>query len=64
MIMNDLNGVKHHPKRIAKADQDFAINLDLKDTKFPVQFKDTNKVEKKNPSALVFLVMKNTLIYY
>ena len=43
-----LNPAYHHPARIIKADKDFAKNLDFKDIKFQVNFKDIQKLEKKN----------------
>ena len=60
-IVRYLNPPNHHPERITKVDQGFAEKLDFKDIKFPVKIRDINKIEKKkkkNPSALVFLVMK------
>ena len=36
----------HNPKSITKADKDCDKNLDLKDVKFPVKFRDINKIEK------------------
>ena len=35
------------PKRIAKADENFANRLDLKDIKFPVKTGHSHKIEKK-----------------
>ena len=43
-----LNPAYHHPARITTADKDFAKNLDFKDIKFQVNFKDIQKLEKKN----------------
>ena len=57
-IIRYLNPAYHHPARITKADKGFAKNLDFKDIKFQVYFKDIHKLVKKNPSALVFLAMK------
>ena len=48
----------HHSARIRKIDKDFARKLDFKDINFPVKIRDIHKIEKKNLSALVFLVMK------
>ena len=62
--MNALNGylnpTDHSPRKITQADKDFAMRLDFKDIKFPVKVRDIPKTEKKNrnPSTLVFLVMK------
>ena len=48
----------HHAARITKADKDFAKKLNFKDIKFLFKVRDIHKIEKKNPLALVFLVMK------
>ena len=39
----------HNPRRITKADRDFAKKkkLDFKDIKFPVKIRDIHKIEKK-----------------
>ena len=42
-----LNPENHHPTRITKADKDFAKRLDFKETKFPVNIRDINKIELK-----------------
>ena len=46
------------PRRIAKADENFANRLGFKDIKFPVKTGHSHKTEKKNSSALAFVVMK------
>ena len=43
-----LNPADHNPRRITKADKDFAKKLDFKDIKFPVKTRDIHKIEKKN----------------
>ena len=43
-----LNLAEHNPRRITKADKDFAKRLDFKDIKFPVKIRDIHKIEKKN----------------
>ena len=53
-----LRSCRHNPRRIKKADKDFAKRLAFKDIKFPVKIKDIYKTEKKNPRALAFFVMK------
>ena len=40
----------HNPRRITKADKDFAKRLDFKDIKFPVKIRDIHKIEKKKNS--------------
>ena len=54
-----LNPADHNPRRITKADKDFAKRLDFKDIKFPVKIRDIHKIEKKIILlALALLVMK------
>ena len=38
----------HNPRRISKADKNFAKRLDFKDIKTPVKIRDIHKIEKKN----------------
>ena len=42
------NPTDHNPRRITKADKDFAEKLDFKDIKFQVKIRDIQKIEKKN----------------
>ena len=37
----------HYPKRIRKADKNFAGELDFKDIKFPFKIRDIHKIQKK-----------------
>ena len=53
-----LNSADHNPRRITKHDKEFAKRLDFKDIKLPVKIRDIPKPKKKNPSVLVFLMMK------
>ena len=58
-LVGYLNPADHNPRRITKANKDFAKRLDFKDIKFPIKSRDIHKVEKKKillPLAL--LVMK------
>ena len=57
-LVRYLNPVHRNPARITKAAGDFVKNTDFKDIKYPVKVRDVHKIEKKNSSALVFLVMK------
>ena len=41
-----------------QADRDFAEKLDFKGVKFPVKIRGIHKIEKRLPSALVFLALK------
>ena len=54
----DHQSADYYPARITKANKNFAKRLDFKDIKFPVKIRDIHKIEKKIPSALVFLDMK------
>ena len=47
-LVRNLNPAEHYPRRITKADKDFAKRLDFKDMKFPVKIRDIHKIEKKN----------------
>ena len=42
------NPADHNPRRITKADKDFAKRLDIINIKFPVKIRDIHKIEKKN----------------
>ena len=53
-----LNPVYHNPRRITKADKDFAMRLDFKDIKIPVKIKDIQKSKKRITLELVFLAVK------
>ena len=57
-LVRYLNLAGHNPRRITKVDKDFAKRLDFRDTKFPIRIRDIHKIEKKNSSALAFLVME------
>ena len=47
-LVKQLHPVDHNPKRVTKADKDFAKKLDFKDIKFPVKVRDIQNVEKRN----------------
>ena len=47
-----LNPADHNPRRITKADQDFAKRLDLKDITFSVKIRDIHKIEEKNSISI------------
>ena len=54
-IVRYVNPTDHNPRRITKADKDFAKKLDFKDIKFLVKIRDIHKIEKKNSvSSSVF----------
>ena len=46
-IVRYLNPAEHNPRRITKADKDFAKTLDFNDIKSPVKTRDIHKIEKK-----------------
>ena len=57
-LVRYLNPADRNPARITKADKDFAKELDFKDIQFPFKVRDINKIGKKIPLVLVFLVLK------
>ena len=46
-LVRYLNLAGHNPRRITKANKDFAKRLDFRDIKFPVRIRDIHKIEKK-----------------
>ena len=50
----------HNPRKITKADKDFAKKLAFKDIKLPVKVRGIHIIQKKKkiPAKFVFLVMK------
>ena len=52
------NPADRNPAGITKADKYFARRLDFRDRKYTVKTRDIHKIEKKNQSALGFLVRK------
>ena len=57
-IVRYLNPANNHSARIAEGEKGFAKKTYFKDMKFPVKIRDNCKIEKRIPSALVFLAMK------
>ena len=49
-----LNPADHNPRRITKADNNFAKRLDFKNIKFPVKTRDIHKIKKRSLLALAF----------
>ena len=47
-LVRYLNPADHNPRRITKADKNFAKRLDFKEIKFPVNIRNVHKIEKKN----------------
>ena len=58
-IVRYVNPVDHDPRRIKKADQDFAKRIDLKNIKFSVKIRDIHKIEKKNSIGISVFGYKN-----
>ena len=57
-IVRYVNPADYHSAGIRNFDKDFAKKLDFEDIKFPVKVRHIYKFEKKNPSALVLLLIK------
>ena len=53
-----LNPIDQNRRRITKAAKDFAKKIDFKGIKFPVIIRYIQRIGKRIPSTLVFLVMK------
>ena len=47
-LVRYFNPAGHNPRRIIKADKNFAKILDFKDTKFPVKIRGILKIEKNS----------------
>ena len=63
-LVRYLNLADHNPKRIARADKDFAKRLDFKDIKFPVKTRDIHKIgEKKNFIGISVFGCENEVKY-
>ena len=57
-LVRYLNPAGHNPRRITKADKDFAKRLDFENIKFTIKFKVIHQIAKNNSLALAFWVMK------
>ena len=53
-----INPVKEHAERLTKIDKKTACSLNYDEIKFPVEEKDSEKIELKNNIVLMCLVMK------
>ena len=53
-----LNPGNQNPRRITKADKEFAKKLNFKNTKSPAKSREIHKIEKKNSISIVFLAMQ------
>ena len=58
-LVRYLNREDHNPRRIAKADKDFAKRLNFKDIKFRVKIRDIQKLLKKNSVGIRVFGYKN-----
>ena len=62
-LVRHLNLADRNPRKITKADKDFAKKLDFKDIKFPVQTRDIHKIEKNNSIRISVFGYKNKVKY-
>ena len=51
-LVKYLKPADHNPRRITKADEDFAKRFDFNDIKFPLKIRDIHKIEKRNSIAI------------
>ena len=51
-LVKYLKPAGHNPRRITKADEDFAKRFDFNDIKFPLKIRDIHKIEKRNSIAI------------
>ena len=58
-LVRYLHPVDHNPKRIKKADRDFAKKLDFKDIRFLVKIRDIRKIVKKNSIGIIIFGYEN-----
>ena len=63
-LVRYVNPVDHNPRRITKADKDFAMRLDLKDIKFPEKAIETfTKLKKKYSIGISVFGYENKVKY-
>ena len=62
-LARDANLADHNPRRITKADKDFAKRLDFNDIKFPEKTRELHKIEKKNSIAISVFGYENQVKY-
>ena len=58
-----LNPEDQYRARIIKAGSDYAKRFDFKDMKFPVKFRDLDKIKKKNSIDIGYENKEKYLIY-
>ena len=58
-LVRHLNPPDRNPASITKANNRFAKKLDFKGIKFPVNFRDIHKIEKKNSIGISVFVHEN-----
>ena len=61
-LVRYVNFADHNPRRIAKADKDFAKRFDFKDLQFPVKIRDIQ--EKRNTMFLVMILIDSCMIIH
>ena len=62
-LVRYLNPADRNPRRITKADKDFANRLNFKDTKFPVKIRDIYKIENYNSIGISTFGYENKVKY-
>ena len=63
-LVGYLNPADHNPRRITKANKDFAKRLDFKDIKFPIKSRDIHKIEKKKNSIGISVIGYENKVKY
>ena len=62
-LVRYLNPADHNPRRITKADKDFAKSLDFKDIQFLLKTRDIRKTEKENYIGISVFGYENKVKY-
>ena len=60
-LLRYLNPANHNPRKITKADKDFAKRLGFEDIKFLVKIRDVHKMEEGIVEENIFVVIVYTL---
>ena len=58
-----IDPVKVHPKRTTKEDKELAEDLDYDGVEFPVQERDSNKIERRNNICINVFCYENELFF-
>ena len=62
-LVRHLNPADHNPRRITKADKDFAKSLEFKDIQFLLKTRDIRKTEKENCIGISVFGYENKVKY-